>query len=194
MRKKSAWQPVRGVRKARGRLSFRLTAPQLPSAFSCAYSGAGKGFPMLSLSLPRGFGLLIVCAPTYKRKPKKYKPLALACPTIKSDLLADARTLLASGHPTAAAMTARVEIERLLTTLAMSRKDFGPYWRGVHETAAWLRVKLVIRTRTHDSVIAANVTGNAAAHGMAVSGFDVGLMFNAIESLRVAVVRKVGAA
>jgi hypothetical protein len=148
---------------------------------------------MLSLSLPRGFGLLIVCAPTYRRRPKKYKPLALACPAINSDLLADARKLLDNGHPTAAAMTARVEIERLLTTLAMSRKDFGPYWRGIWDTAHWLRTKDVIRQRALESVLTANDTGNAAAHGKAVTAFDVGLMFGAVESLRAAVVRKVGA-
>ena len=62
-------------------------------------------------------------------------------------------------------MTARVEIERLLTTLAMGRPDFGPYWRGIHDTAHWLRKYHVIRLRTLEAVMAANDIGNGAAHG-----------------------------
>src|SRR5687768_12044042 len=149
-----------------------------------------EGLSMLSLSFPMGFGLLIVCAPTYRRRPKKHKPVPLQCPTVKGDLLADAKTLLANGHPTAAAMTARVEIERLLTVLAMSRPDFGPYWRGIHDTAHWLRTKHVIRKRTLEAIEAACATGNDAAHCIAVTGDRVFTMFGVVDSLRSAVDRK----
>jgi hypothetical protein len=148
---------------------------------------------MLSLSFPLGFGLLIVCAPTYRRRPKKHKPLPLMRPTVKGDLLADAKKLLANGHPTAAAMTARVEIERLLTVLAMTRPDFGLYWRGIHDTAHWLRAKHVIRKRTLDAIEAAVDVGNEAAHCKAVAGDQVCTMFGVIDSLRSSLDRKVGA-
>jgi len=149
---------------------------------------------MLSLSLFRGYGLFVLVAPTY-RKPKKPRPRPLLnCPRIHGDLFKDARTLLASDNPIAAAMTARVEIERLLTTLAMERPDFGPYWIGAKPTAVWLRKRRIIKLRTCEAVLAALDTGNGTAHGEQVSKNDVGKMFNAINSLRGIVHLKGGAA
>lgn len=136
---------------------------------------------------------MVLVLPTY-RKPVKNKPKPLACPTVKGDLLADARKLRDSGHYTAAAMTARVEIERLVTTLAMRHPEFGEHWLGIYSTAHWLRKKHVIRAGTLEKIIAASCTGNAAAHGKAVSSAAVGLMFDAIDILRNIAKAKGGAA
>lgn len=125
----------------------------------------------------------VLILPTY-RKPVKNKPKRLACPTVKGDLLADARKLRDSGHYTAAAMTARVEIERLVTTLAMRHPEFGEHWLGIYSTAHWLKKKRVIRKSTLELIITASCTGNAAAHGKAVSSAAVGVMFQAIDALR----------
>ena len=122
---------------------------------------------MLSLSLFRGHGLLVFVLPTYK--PAKHKRRPLCCPPVNRDLRADAVALLASGHAIAAAMTARVEIERLLTTLAMRQSGHGAYWMGVRDTAEWLRRRHLIRLRTLNSVLTANDTGNAAAHSKEVT-------------------------
>ena len=143
---------------------------------------------MLSLSL-RGFGLLVLVAPTYRKRRHARKRLPLACPPINTDLLKDARSLYASGHHVAAAMTARVEIERQLTLLAMTRPDFGNEWRGVTETAGYLGKKRVLRTRVYKAVIAANATGNLAAHGKGALPQDVLNMFGVIDGLRSAVAR-----
>lgn len=143
---------------------------------------------MLSISLPRGFGLLILVLPTY-RAPRKTSRQPLALPAVKGDLLADARELLASGHAMAAAMTARVELERLLTKIAMEHPSYGGHWLGVRPTADWLRDAGVIGVRCrHATVVAADV-GNRAAHCGAVSRSEVGSMFNAIASLRSALER-----
>jgi hypothetical protein len=126
---------------------------------------------------------MVLVLPTY-RKPVKNRPKPLACPTVKGDLLADARALRESGHFTAAAMTARVEIERLVTTLAMAYPEFGEHWLGIYSTAHWLKQKRVIRKGTLEKIIAASCTGNAAAHGKEISSAAVGVMFNAIDVLR----------
>lgn len=81
---------------------------------------------------------MFVVAPVYRRPAKSRKRPLLNCPAIKSDLLAGARILLSHDNTVAAAMTARVEIERLLTKLAMAQPAFGPYWIGAKPTATWL--------------------------------------------------------
>jgi hypothetical protein len=143
---------------------------------------------MLSIPLPRGFGLLVFVLPTY-REPHKAAGRPLALPPLKGDLLTEARALFASGHLTAAAMTSRVELERLLTKLAMANPEFGRHWLGFQTTAEWLcRAGTIGRRARHATLIAADV-GNRAAHGHPVTRRDVGAMFNAIESLRSAVAR-----
>jgi len=89
---------------------------------------------MISIPLPRGFGLLVFVLPTY-RAPRKTKRPPLALPTVEGDLLVEARELFAAGHQVAAAMTARVELERLLTTLAMAHPAYGRHWLGLQQTA-----------------------------------------------------------
>lgn len=148
---------------------------------------------MLALNFFRGHGLLVVCAPTYRR-PSKRRRQPLACPPMKADLLVDARRLQASGHVTAAAMTARVELERQLTTLAMGCDWFGSEWLGVQETARRLRKRHVLRNKVCRAVLAANAIGNNAAHGGNVTPDDVGSMFGAIDALRSAVARQAIAA
>ncbi len=142
---------------------------------------------MLSLSFPRGYGLLVFVLPTYRRTRRRLP--RLACPPLDRDLLADAAQLLAAGHPTAAAMTARVEIERLLTRLAMDCPEFKSCWYGIEYTADLLRKRRKLRQRTHRRVLAAGATGNAAAHGRPVTLEAVNEMFGAIDALRAAVER-----
>jgi hypothetical protein len=110
------------------------------------------------------------------------------------DLLEEARTLYKLHHLTASAMTCRCAIEREVTKLAMSRKDFGDHWIGLAATADWLRANLVIRQKTHAVVIRAAEIGNAAAHSGIVSREDVQQMFVAVDCLRHTVRRKVGKA
>lgn len=138
---------------------------------------------------------MFVIAPVYRKRTKPRERPLLNCPKIGGDLFKDARTLLASDNPVAAAMTARVEIERLLTTLAMAHPlDFGPYWIGAKPTATWLRKHGVLKLRTCKATHAALDTGNGAAHGEQVSKDDVGKMFNVINALRCVVEVKGGAA
>lgn len=94
--------------------------------------------------------------------------------------------------PLAAAMTARVELERQLTTLALKQPKFGEYWKGINLTADWLFARQVIRTNTHASAIDAADIGNRAAHGMPVTKTEVARMFNAVTPLRHTVRRKGG--
>ena len=61
-----------------------------------------------------------------------------ACPPIDSDLLVDAREPYKSGNIVAASMTARVEVERQLTKLALSYPKFGDGCIGINRTAEWL--------------------------------------------------------
>jgi hypothetical protein len=118
----------------------------------------------------------------------------LACPPIGSDLLEDARKLYAGDHLIAAAMTARVEMERQLTTLAMGRPAFGEYWRGIFDTTHWLHKNAILRKKTCELVLRASETGNAAAHGKPIDRYAVQEMFVAVEALRHTVRRKGGAA
>ena len=143
---------------------------------------------------------MVLVAPCYRNhKTRRYfgppKPRPkLACPPLNRDLLDDARTLYDIDNLIASAMTARVAIERELTILALSRPDFGEYWRGIYDTANWLQAQGVIRKKTHGVVIRACETGNAAAHGGVVGRYEVQQMFVAVLALRGAVARKVGAA
>lgn len=139
-------------------------------------------------------GLLVLVCPTYKPKPKRLRSRLLACPPLDRDLLADANQLVACGHPTAAAMTCRVEIERLLTTLAMKQEKFGPYWLGIQRTADWLYAKLLIRRRTYVAVTEAVRIGNEAAHGRPVTLSEFESMRGAILSLRAKVAKVNGSA
>jgi hypothetical protein len=155
---------------------------------------------MLSLPLFRGFGLMFVVAPCY-RQPKKRKLQQaprwrpkLTCPPIEGDLLKDAHALFDSGNLIAAAMTARVELERQLTTLALMNPSFGEDWRGIFTTAAWLHKRLVIRQNAFNLVTEAGEIGNRAAHGGSVTKIEVARMFNAVDSLRHTVRRKGGVA
>jgi len=149
---------------------------------------------MLTLSLPRGLGLMFVVAPVYRpRKRQKPRP-KLCCPPVSGDLLKDARELYAHNNIVAAAMTARVELERQLTILALLSPAFGEDWRGVHETAHWLNKHGMLRKTALLLVKKANSVGNCAAHGNPVTKADVQEMFVAIESLRQTVLRKGGAA
>jgi hypothetical protein len=109
------------------------------------------------------------------------------------DLLKDAHALFDSGNLIAAAMTARVELERQLTTLALMNPSFGDEWRGIFTTAAWLHKRLVIRQNAFNLVTEAGDIGNLAAHGGAVTKIEVARMFNAVDSLRHTVRRKGGA-
>jgi hypothetical protein len=146
---------------------------------------------MLTLSLVRGFSLHCFVLRTYKpRKRGKPRPLLHKHPFRKDDLLEESRTLLANGHATAAAMTARAEIERLLTALALTCDDFGDYWLGIQRTAAWLNERNVIRKRTLVIVTEATAIGNIAAHGGEVTKDAMGKMFGAIDALRHTMRRK----
>jgi hypothetical protein len=149
---------------------------------------------MLTLSLPRGLGLMFVVAPVYRPNKRRKPRPKLCCPPVSGDLLEDARDLYAHNNVVAAAMTARVELERQLTKLALLSPAFGEDWRGVHETAHWLNKHGMLRKATLHSVKKANSIGNCAAHGKPVTKAEVQEMFAAIESLRQAVVRKGGAA
>jgi hypothetical protein len=152
---------------------------------------------MFALPLLRDFGLLILIAPCYRpnRKRKRPRPRPrLECPPVSGDLLLDARELLESGNIVAAAMAARVEIERQLTTLALMRPDFGSEWLGIWSTAVWLKTHHMIKRRTLEHVLEANAVGNCAAHGKAVTKEEVSRMFSCIDSLRATVTRKGGAA
>lgn len=141
---------------------------------------------MFRIPLPRGFGLLIIVLPTY-RAPRKAKRPPLALSMVKGDLLAESRQLYAAGHQSAAAMVARVELERLLTILALENPEYGRQWLGFDQTAAWLRKANVIGPRaSHATIVAADI-GNRAAHGKLVARRELGAMFNAIDSLRRAV-------
>lgn len=142
---------------------------------------------------------MFVVAPCY-RQPKvrrfgQRRPRPkLACPPIEGDLLKYAHALYDSGNLLAAAMTARVELERQLTTLALKHPKFGVYWQGINVTADWLFAHHVLRANTHASAIDAAEIGNRAAHGMPVTKTEVARMFNAVTSLRHTVRRKGGAA
>lgn len=140
---------------------------------------------------------MFVVAPCY-RQPKvrrfgnrRPRP-KLVCPPIEGDLLKDAHTLFKSGNLLASAMTARVELERLLTTLALKQPKFGEYWQGINVTADWLHAHQVIRAKTHRATIEAADIGNRAAHGMPVTKDEVCRMFNACDSLRHTVRREGG--
>jgi hypothetical protein len=139
---------------------------------------------MLSLSFPRGFAVLVFVLPTYRRRrPRRPRP-PLACPPLDRNLRSDADKLLGAGHATAAAMTARVEMERLLTRAAMHFPDYGNEWCGIQETAQWLRKRRVMRLRTLRRVIVSAATGNAAAHGKPVEPAAVQEMLQTIDGLR----------
>ena len=146
---------------------------------------------ILNVPLFRGFGLMFVVAPCY-RPPKKSKAKQwprLEVPPIDGDLLVDARALYDGGNLIAAAMTARVELERQLTTLALRHPKFGTNWIGIRGTACWLLSRRVIRTNTYEGVMLAADVGNHAAHGSPVSKTEVLEMFGAVESLRFTVAR-----
>lgn len=141
---------------------------------------------------------MFIVAPCYKAPKKKFfgpcmRP-KLVCPRLDRDLLDEARALFHSDNLLASAMVARVAMERELTTLAMSRPDFGVYWRGIYDTANWLHKHGLLRKKTHGVVMRAAETGNAAAHGGGVEKYDVQQMFVAVDALRATVKRKVVAA
>ena len=137
---------------------------------------------------------MFVVAPCYRpvRKSKARKWPQLALPPIDGDLLADARALLDNGNLVAAAMTARVELERQLTTIALKHPKFGTNWLGIRLTADWLYSRHAIRTNTYRGVMLAADVGNRAAHGHAVTQAEVLSMLGAIESLRATLVRARG--
>jgi len=138
---------------------------------------------------------MVLVAPCYKPPKKAPRPWPkLACPPIDNDLLVDARALYESGNLVAAAMTARVEVERQLTTLALNYPKFGHGWMGINRTAEWLFNHRILRSNTYESVIEAADVGNRAAHGQPVGKDEVLRMFGAVDSLRCTVLRKVGAA
>lgn len=145
---------------------------------------------MLSLPLFNGLGLMFVVAPVYRKPTKSRKRPLLNCPAIASDLLEDAKTLFSHDNTVAAAMTSRVEIERLLTKLAMAQPAFGKYWIGAKPTAVWLRKHSVIKRRSCQSIHTALDTGNGAAHGEQVTKDAVHQMFMVIDHLRRLVARK----
>lgn len=150
---------------------------------------------MLTLSFPRGFGLLVFVLPTYRRpKPNAKRQPLLAVPPIDRDLLADAQRLAADGHLIAAAMTCRVELERLVTLLALKHPEFGLHWRGLQETTTWLRKRRVLKARTAVGIHNANDVGNKAAHGKPVTAEKVNEMIDAAAALRHVVRAKAGAA
>ncbi|BBO32107.1 hypothetical protein PLANPX_1719 [Lacipirellula parvula] len=138
---------------------------------------------------------MFIVAPCYKPPKKKSKAWPkLECPPIDGDLLVDARALYDGGNLVAAAMTARVEIERQLTTLALKYPKFGSGWQGIGRTAVWLFDRRILRSNTFDSVMAAADVGNRAAHGQLVTKTEVLNMLGAVESLRYTVRRKGGVA
>lgn len=137
---------------------------------------------------------MFVVAPVYRKPTKPYRRPLLNCPAIKSDLLKDAQTLFDHDNTLAAGMTARVEIERLLTKLAMQRPEFGRHWIGAKPTATWLYKYGVIKLRHKKSIHVALDTGNGAAHGEQVSKDAVHQMFAVIQMLRSVVAVKGGAA
>jgi hypothetical protein len=138
---------------------------------------------------------MVLVAPCYKPPKKKSKPWPkLACPKIDGDLLVDARALYEGSNLIAAAMTARVEIERQLTTLVLMYPEFGNTWTGIGGTLAWLNSRRLLRNATFVTTSAAADVGNRAAHGHPVTKSEVLSMFAAIDSLRHTVRRKGGAA
>ena len=152
---------------------------------------------MLSLSLPKGFGLLFIVAPCYQAPKRRLfgKPRPrpkLACPPIEGDLIKDAHALYDSGNILAAAMMCRVAMERELTTLALKFPKFGEHWQGINFTADWLLAHRIMRARTHASVVEAADVGNRAAHGHPVAKDEVVRMFNAVDALKHTVRRKCG--
>ncbi|WP_428304824.1 hypothetical protein [Lacipirellula sp.] len=145
----------------------------------------------LTLSLLRRFELHLLVLRTYQpRKRGKPAPKLHRHPFRKDDLLEDSQKLRDTGHTTAAAMTARVEIERLLTVLALTRDDFGDEWRGIQRTASWLNDQNVIRNKTYKIVLEAAAVGNIAAHGGEVVATSLDTMYGAISSLRHTLRRK----
>lgn len=140
---------------------------------------------------------MVLVAPCYKAPKKrligKLRPQPkLACPPIADDLLQQARDLYDGGNFVAAAMTARVEIERQLTKLAMNVPSFGEYWQGIATTASWLYKRRFLRKNTFRLTMEATDIGNRAAHGHPVSKEEVMRMFNSVDSLRHTVRRKCG--
>jgi hypothetical protein len=73
----------------------------------------------------------------------------------------------------AAAMTARVAIERALTRTVLRHPQFGTEWRGLEETACWLRNRHLLRLRMLHRILTAAAIGNAAAHGKTVTRAEV---------------------
>lgn len=140
---------------------------------------------MLTLSLSRSFSLHFFILRKYApRKAGKPAPRLNQHPFRKDDLLEECRALKASGYTAAAAMTARAEIERLLTTLVLKQHDFGNQWLGTHQTATWLHKNHLLRTNAYKLVVEAAAIGNRAAHGGEVSLEQVNTMFVAIDTLR----------
>ena len=140
---------------------------------------------------------MFIVAPCYKAPRRRLigklrvRP-KLACPPLDCDLLEDAHALYDNGNILAAAMMCRVAMERELTTLVLKYPKFGEYWQGINTTADWLFAQKIMRANTHASVTEAADVGNRAAHGLPVAKDEVLRMFNAVDSLRHTVRRKVG--